>query len=316
MDVLSPFLLLFGTNAAALVVWTIIDQPHWVRLPIDGDSPSLNLMEESTYGLCESEHTKIYLGIIIGTNFVMMMISIVQAYECRKITTEYGESLWIGSSVVTIAQVWMIGLPLFWLLNKNPEAVFLTKVGIIFVSSMAPILFIFRPKMPYLQRDLDASMEAQKGASNDQDLVSHSDTKSYLEEDCGNTNGTSNDTSQEVQTKKKPRGVIGIRVIQSSVIHSEEVDVLQMAVEKAERRNHALQGTLEKLQEKMEQYIVARDPLGSSKAATSSRPDAYTRVEDSGGFGGGRALIVGKSSILVARPGQITAPEASVSFRQ
>ncbi|KAL3895483.1 MAG: hypothetical protein SGARI_007433 [Bacillariaceae sp.] len=65
-------------------------------------------------------------------------------------------------------------------------------------------------------------------------------------------------------------------------------DKLQMEVDKAERKNRSLQSTLESLQEKMEQYITARDPLGGG--AQNTDPNDSDR------------LITRPKKILASRP--------------
>jgi hypothetical protein len=250
----------------------------------------------------------------------MMMISLVQAYECRKITTEYRESFWIGASVAITAQVWLIALPLLRLLDDNPSATFLTQVGVVFVTSFGTLLFVFGPKIAYLIQDVRF---LDLGTDED------SDTDTYSDDEADGQSGASS-VLISLRRRMKPRGILGIRVVQSSVIHSEEVDTLEIAVEKAERRNRSLQLSLEKLQEKMEQFIVARDPLGSDTAGTgvgggSGAIDQQQNSRKMTGPGsgpggsrfsaGGTAVMVGRSGILIARPGQITSPEPSVSFR-
>ena len=304
--------------------------PEWIRLPVSGYTDEFSLVEPSTFGWCESQYDKIYLGIIIGIFFVMMIISLVQSYECRKITTEYRETFFIGTANAITAQVWLIGIPLLRLLQDNPRAIYLTLVGVIFVTSFGTLLLVFGPKIPYLLQDL-RTLESEKD-------LDPSETESYsdnLEDrsddnDSRHSRSTGSCLSNAVRRRnKKPRGVLGIRVVESSVIHSEEVDTLELSVEKAEKRNRQLQQTLEKLQEKMEQFIVARDPLGvSSNDANGNGGKNNKRQQQQGGHGGGKKktgsgtaaggspgfMMVGKGVVL-SRPGQVTAPEPSASFR-
>jgi hypothetical protein len=68
-------------------------------------------------------------------------------------------------------------------------------------------------------------------------------------------------------------GVLGIRIIQSSSRHSEEeVERLQKNMNQAEQRNKVLQDRLERLQEKLEQYLVANHPHGGANIL-GARPE-------------------------------------------
>jgi hypothetical protein len=210
-----------------------------------------------------------FLGIILGTNLIMMVVSLIQAYECRKITTEYAESLWISISIAVIAQVWIVGLPILRLLQDNPEGVFLTKVGIIVTGCLSTLAIIFGPKLGYVMGDLDDDIQPQKVAGhktfNEGASKNHesSETESHSEDD-----GLYDDR-KSMDSFGRHLEPLGIRIIPASFIHSEQADKLQMEVDKAEKRNRTLQATLETLQEKMEQYIVARDPLGSRPVSSN-----------------------------------------------
>jgi hypothetical protein len=211
-----------------------------------------------------------FLGIILGTNFVAMMISLIQAYECRKITTEYSESLWVSSSIAVIAQVWIVGLPILKLLEEQPRGVFLTKVGFIFASTMLTLALIFGPKIGYVYSAFVGEEDDDVGHSNHRHHHDSSETQSHSEDDeirskAGSRIGLERDPSLLFRSERLPP--LGIRIIPASYIHSEQADKLQMEVDKAEKRNRSLQLTLENLQEKMEQFIVARDPLGSTPTA-------------------------------------------------
>ncbi|KAG7352162.1 7 transmembrane sweet-taste receptor of 3 GCPR [Nitzschia inconspicua] len=265
-DIFLPNMFLYTINVAALLTWTLTNPQSWTRIPINEEASHQNLVQESTRGWCGSSQTMMYLGIILGANLVMMIVSLIQAYECRKIATEYSESLWISASIAVIAQVWIVGLPILKLVDDNPRGVFLTKVGIIFVSTSSTLLLIFGPKMGYHSTAMAEKKYEQQvyGArssfsSEDQPVIDTSETQSHSEEESPNNPHNASKMSRTSKPRIEP---LGIRIIPACFVHSQEADKLQMAVDKAERRNRSLQSTLETLQEKMEQYIIARDPLG------------------------------------------------------
>jgi ABC-type glycerol-3-phosphate transport system substrate-binding protein len=267
-DILLPNSFLYFINVVVMLIWTLVDPQKWVRIPVNEEASSLNLAEASARGWCDSDQTKMYLGIILGTNLVMMVISLIQAYECRKITTEYNESLYVSAAVAVIAQIWVVGLPILRLLEVKPRGVFVTKVAIIFLSSVSTLILIFGPKMSYFHIGIEQkkhqiyikSGKKSTESNEHQAELEASDTQSHTE----HSDEVVKDENGQKRNRKARRKLepLGIRVIPASFIHSEEADRLHMAVDKAEQRNRFLQASLESLQEKMEQYIIARGPLG------------------------------------------------------
>lgn len=316
-DIFFPNLFLYTINIAALLIWTLTKPQIWSRIPVNEHASTQNLVEESTRGWCGSSQTMTFLGIIIGVNLIMMIASLIQAYECRKIATEYSESLWISASIAVIAQVWTVGLPILRLLEDNPQRVFLTKVGIIFVSTASTLLLIFVPKFSYHSTAMAekkyrhfvnrAGADSKSASSKNQLDVDPSETQSHSEaeddsshQEHAQQDGQPPKRSRILKPRKEP---LGIRIIPACFIHSQQADKLQMAVDKTERRNRTLQSTLETLQEKMEQYIIARDPLGG----------LHNNAAGSGGMGGGdnhssyntenQGVLARRTrSILVSRP--------------
>jgi hypothetical protein len=275
-DIFVPNFFLYTVNVVVLLVWTLTSPQQWTRVPVNGQDSSLNLAEGSTYGWCGSDETRMFLGIILGTNFVVMIVSLIQAYECRKITTEYSDSLWVSASIAVIAQIWIVGLPILKLLEREPRGVFLTKVGFIFASTNLTLALIFGPKIGHLYSSLEGEDGDDIGYSKHHHHHHHdSETQSHSEDDeirsrAGSRYGTEEELQYIVRSERLPP--LGIRIIPASYIHSEQADKLQMEVDKAEKRNRSLQLTLENLQEKMEQFIVARDPLGTSPSALGRGP--------------------------------------------
>lgn len=409
-DILLPFLMLFGVNFIVLLVWTVVDPQEWVRMPVDGSSNSSSSSneDEATAGRCYSDNNGVYLGIILGTNFVMMMVALIQAYECRRITTEYSESFWISGSIACIAQIWIIGLPILPLVQGDPQAVFLTKAGVIFSSSISTLGLLFGPKFSYLRDSLESQQHgagikeahqqkhhqqlgaegsSEGGQSNHHHHHHHqrqqkqhqqfSDTDSNSDEDFdnrswakslvvmpnsgptgvdddvvlikgitkeGNGGGPHPSTSAGTTRKKRGNGPnalpsLGIRVIPTTGLNSNELDRIQIAVDRAESRNKQLQTSLEKLQERFELYVIARDPMGSNNIINNNNVTGPTDVVvpvTTADIGGSRTTVgpsylvhhtsdhhrfaatggaphhwnnrVGRNSILAARPQHLSGP--------
>lgn len=226
-----------------------------------------------------------------------MVVAIIQAYECRRVTTEYSESLWISGSIATVAQLWIIGLPILRLVEDDPRAVFLTKVGVVFGSSILTLALTFVPKLGHLWDALGTKKDATrisnalrareveaKDPSRWHQNQRHSDTQSNSEDGLDDDDGRRGDEPSEAGAPAATAGAekitltrgepLGVRIIPTAVLHSDEVDKLQTAVDKVEARHKSLQQSLERLQEKLEHHIIARDPLGPNQAAAAAAAEA------------------------------------------
>jgi hypothetical protein len=201
----------------------------------------------------------------------------------------------MSGALACIVQAWLVGLPILKMLGDNPKAVFSVKVGIVFVTCMSTLLLLFVPKMSYLRESLSEKIEENTGIVR---VPTYDSGDSYTAQD--HSHGTddslggkfhSNVPSMKMGTTKisglEPpstsraqltksvgsSGVVGIRIIQSSSRHSEEeVERLQKKTNQAEQRNKLLQDRLERLQEKLEQYLVANHPFGGANII-GARPE-------------------------------------------
>ena len=272
MDILVPLLVLVGINFTILTTWNITDRVRWVRDPIEDPTLSLSPEDIPTYGYCDSEHYRIYLGLMLGINYILSLVALVQAYEIRKITTDYGESLWISGALACAVQIWTIGLPLLKLLDDDPRAIFFVKVIVVFMTTMTTLLLIFVPKVGYLRqyrrepkgRDYfglskdSVTSQEHSHATDDMDRTPRHD--SGLKMNALRSSGLEPPATPISPHKRHLENLEGIRIIQSSTRHSEEVERLQKNLRQAERRHKSLNDRLERIQEKLEQYIVSNHP--------------------------------------------------------
>jgi hypothetical protein len=190
-------------------------------------------------------------------------------------------------------QVWIIGLPVLKLLDDNPKATFFVKVGIVFITCMSSLLLLFIPKTRFLRESLIEQKEGlsksirfstntdgrESVTSHDPSHMSDESPTKFHNNVAGIAMGNvrfagldppSASTGTKAATHARARSSFcmeGIRIIQSSSRHSEEVERLQKSLGRAETRNKVLNNRLERLQGKMEQYIVAHHPHDSQRGA-------------------------------------------------
>jgi hypothetical protein len=272
VDILWPFWTLGGVNIIILITWNIHDPAAWHRIPIEEMTFSGDFEEVATFGTCDSEYFRVYFGMLVAANYLFSVVALVQAYECRKISTDYLESIWISASLGCIVQVWTVGLPLLKLVDNNPRRLFLVKAIVVFLTTMCPLLLIFLPKLGYAREARwNAAQHPDRaagplGASGDGHSMASSDSDFTRERaNFAKSSGLGSAMVVGVVSPdgkwRHPGGPKGIRIIQTSnPRHVEEVENLQRTLRHAESRHQSLAERLERLQEKLEVYLISRHP--------------------------------------------------------
>eukprot|EP00934_Nitzschia_sp_Nitz4_P007164 Nitzschia sp. Nitz4//scaffold183_size43938//21801//24764//NITZ4_007270-RA/size43938-augustus-gene-0.71-mRNA-1//1//CDS//3329539614//7154//frame0 len=274
IDIWIPFLVVLGSNLALLVAWNITDPVKWYRSPTDAD-PHIIYEDIPTYGYCDSDQFRMYFGAILGIDFVLSLTSLVQSYECRKVSVDYAENLWISGVLGSIVQIWIIGFPLLKLLDDDPRAVFFVKVGVVSLTSLATLFLIFLPKMRYHRQALRIASEEDGESPYKPELsdlqMGGDQTVNGLEQPAVmNTN-----KERRMNRNQLPEGSDGIRIFQMSGRHSAEVEKLQKRFSQAELRHRTLNDRLERLQENLEQYIMSRHPHGNKQTTKEQQGNHF-----------------------------------------
>jgi hypothetical protein len=251
-DVVVPFFFILALNFIVLIVWTVADPLRWERIRVDDVPDGLHLAETATYGSCEGDNGIVFLGVLFGFNLVVSIVALIQAYECRKISTEYSESMWITAALICFLQVWIIGLPVILLLADNPMALFFVRVGIVFVTCMSTLLLLFVPKIKYLNEARQQQVESASGVST---AGSKQNPASQTTDATGPGARNVKVSGSDAGRKSQSQSVIeGIKIVQGGGRRSEGVQRMQNNVDRAEKRNRILKDRLERLQEKYSKH--------------------------------------------------------------
>ncbi|CAB9503382.1 acid type B receptor subunit 2 [Seminavis robusta] len=136
---------LLAANVLVLSLWTALDPLTYTRADDPGTDGWNRVL--STSGTCQSNQLAPYLVPLVLINSVCIGIANWQAYEARFIQSEFSEAKYIGITCVSMMQTGLIGIPILIVAHDHPEALYLVIVCMIFVVSMAILLFIFVPKM-------------------------------------------------------------------------------------------------------------------------------------------------------------------------
>jgi 7 transmembrane sweet-taste receptor of 3 GCPR len=136
------FLLLFTGNVSVLLTWTLMDPLEWERIEVS---------ETSSYGTCtvqnDSSLWKVCFSLSIIFNFTALVLANVEAYRARNVKVEYGESRYIGMAMASTLQLFVVGMPLLFLVSDNPSVSYFVRCFLIFGVCMAFLMFLFIPKV-------------------------------------------------------------------------------------------------------------------------------------------------------------------------
>lgn len=102
---MKPMIALLFLNVIVLTVWTIFDpltdEPTNIRFDEFG-----RVIESDSF--CGSDHQIIFASILGVVNMGSLAFSVIQAYQARKISTEFNESNYIFVAMVSHADAFLI----------------------------------------------------------------------------------------------------------------------------------------------------------------------------------------------------------------
>jgi gamma-aminobutyric acid type B receptor len=140
-DVMLPFAALFLLNVILLSVWTATDPLVWQRISID---------DLNTYGTCkpmDGTPAKVLGSFLCMVNLGALLLAEIQAYKARNISDHLSESKYLGLATICMFQMFIIGVPIMFLVQESPEAKYFVFSGIIFLICATMLLLIFVPKI-------------------------------------------------------------------------------------------------------------------------------------------------------------------------
>lgn len=124
-----------------LIFWHVLDPLTWTR----------NEVQEEPYetaGKCSSENSKPYLlslGILI---VIATGLTLFQSWQARNIQSEFSESKWIFAGAFSHVQLWLVGVPVYVIMNKEGGAfAYMIKVAFVFLLSTAMVVLVVWPKI-------------------------------------------------------------------------------------------------------------------------------------------------------------------------
>lgn len=145
-DVLAPFAVLLTLNVIVLGAFTILSPLSFIRKDHAGMDAWNRVI--SSYGTCDSRrYSWPYLTVLVLINTSALLFALLQAYQARSIQSEFAESHYIAIVMSSLLQIVVIGVPLLFLVQTQPVALYVLKVAIVFLVSVVVLFCIFVPKM-------------------------------------------------------------------------------------------------------------------------------------------------------------------------
>ena len=138
-DVMLPFIIIMVLNLIILISWTAISPLKYQRLPDPGTDPWNRVIK--TYGICSSEHSVIFGSILFSIAIMLLVISNVQAYQARRVSTEFNESKCVVIGVAVALQAFIIGAPVLMMSREN-STTFHAALCLLIFATCATVLFL------------------------------------------------------------------------------------------------------------------------------------------------------------------------------
>ena len=141
------------------VAWFIFAPLKWVRVTALNDTDG-NPLE--SYGYCTEDPNNIgglaTFLIIFGVLIVLSLLyGLYLLYTIWFIPNEFNESKWIGFSLITAAQSFLIAAAASTVIGNNPTARYSIMIFVVIATMFFPILFIFIPKLSGIKGKTQAS---------------------------------------------------------------------------------------------------------------------------------------------------------------
>lgn len=152
-----PFVILFVANFAVLLAWTLVAPLRWTRVEVANFDHFGRIVE--SYGTCfapagqdgrmlmlasSSNAFMLALGLF---NLVAVAFANYQCYLSRQVPSDFNESYYIGLSMLSILEGFLIGIPILFLAVGNPTANFIVASLLISFLYMTILVPTFIPKV-------------------------------------------------------------------------------------------------------------------------------------------------------------------------
>ena len=134
-------------NVLILSIWTIVGPLEWHRVDVDNRDQFGRFVE--SYGACRASNkaTIGFLAVLVIFNFSTVAFATYQVYISRHIPSEYNESYYIALTMASLMELFLIGLPILFLVSDNPAADFVIKTILVCFCCCSILIPLFVSKL-------------------------------------------------------------------------------------------------------------------------------------------------------------------------
>lgn len=166
-----PFVILFVANFGVLLSWTLVAPLRWTRVEVANFDQFGRSVE--SYGTCFSpsgsssrqvSSRNAFLVALAVFNFVAVVLANYQCYLSRHSPSDFNESYYIGLSMLSILEGYLLGIPILVLTIGKPTAQYVVSSILIFLLCMAIAVPTFVGKLFAKQRSPELRIHEWKRA--------------------------------------------------------------------------------------------------------------------------------------------------------
>jgi hypothetical protein len=148
-----------------LLAWQIDSPMKWKRFTLKEENIHGRLFIVETGGHCTSERALNYVIPLIIIQFFAYLIGCVLCYQTRNVNTKFQEAKWISLAMFNNIQIFVLAIPLIYMVFDAPAPYFIIKLFVIFLNDIGLILVIFLPKMIAMRTLSDADLKTTTGGT-------------------------------------------------------------------------------------------------------------------------------------------------------
>jgi hypothetical protein len=78
---------------------------------------------------------------------IALLLANIEAYRARHVSVEYGESKYIAIAMVLMVQIFVVGVPILFLVYEQPSAYYFIITIMVSTVSLSNLLLLFVPKI-------------------------------------------------------------------------------------------------------------------------------------------------------------------------
>lgn len=134
-------------NVLMLSIWTVVGPLEWHRVELENRDQYGRSVE--SYGACRSSNKSTigFLAVLVIFNFSTVAFATYQVYISRHIPSDYNESYYIALTMASLMELFLIGLPILFLVSDNPAADFVVKSILVCFCCCSILLPLFVSKL-------------------------------------------------------------------------------------------------------------------------------------------------------------------------